>query len=67
MSAAPAPKTRPLTGSDLAILIALAASVGVVGVVWLTGELAAVIASGRAAPVGVGDLFHIVVRLPDHL
>jgi type IV secretion system protein VirD4 len=67
MSAAPAPKTRPLTGSDLAILIAVAASVGVVGVVWLTGELAAVIASGRAAPVGVGDLGHIVVRLPDHL
>jgi hypothetical protein len=64
MSAAPAPKARSLTGSDLAILIALAASVGVVAVVWLTGELAAVIASGRAAPVGAGDLGHIVVRLP---
>ena len=67
MAATPSPQARALTGSDLAILIAVAGIAGVVLVLWLTGELAALIASGRPAPVGARDLGHILIRIPDHL
>jgi len=67
MAAPPSPRTRALTGSDLAIVIAIGAIVGVTLAVWLTGELAGLIASGRPAPVGARDLGHILIRLPDHL
>jgi hypothetical protein len=61
------PQARAVTGSDLAILIAVGAIAGIVLALWLTGELAALIASGRPAPVGARDLGHILTRIPDHL
>jgi type IV secretion system protein VirD4 len=67
MAIPPSPQARALTGSDLAILVAVAAIAGVVLGLWLTGELAALIASGRPAPVGARDLGHILIRIPDHL
>jgi type IV secretion system protein VirD4 len=67
MAGTPSPQARALTGSDFAIVIAICAIVGVALAVWLTGELAGLIASGRPAPVGARDLGHIVIRLPDHL
>jgi type IV secretory pathway TraG/TraD family ATPase VirD4 len=67
MAGTPSPQARALTGSDLAILVAVAAIAGVVLALWLTGEVAALIASGRPAPVGARDLGHILIRIPDHL
>jgi type IV secretion system protein VirD4 len=67
MAVDPSPRARALAGSDLAIFVALGAIVGLVLAVWLTGEVAGLIASGQLAPVGAGDLGHILIRIPDHL
>lgn len=50
MAVPPAPRARALTGSDLAVLIVIGAIVGVGLAVWLTGELAGLIASRPGPP-----------------
>lgn len=61
------PRPRSLSGLDIALIAVLVLIVGGVGTVWLTGELAALLASGHTVVVGPGDLAHVVVRLPSHL
>ena len=48
----PAPPPRSLSGGDRAIIIGLAALAALVAGVWLTGELAALLASGTTVSVG---------------
>jgi type IV secretion system protein VirD4 len=61
------PRPRSLSGSDIALVAILALIAGLVVTVWLTGELAALLASGHTVVVGPGELAHVLVRLPSHL
>ena len=58
---------RSVSGGDRAVLIGLAALAALVAGVWLTGELAALVASGTTVWVGPGDLARVLTHLPDHL
>jgi type IV secretion system protein VirD4 len=61
------PRPRSLSGSDIALIAVLVLIAGVAVTVWLTGELAALLASGHTVVVDPGDLAHVIVRLPGHL
>jgi hypothetical protein len=58
---------RSVSGGDRAVLIGLAALAALVAGVWLTGELAALLASGTTVAVGPSDLARVLTHLPDHL
>ena len=63
----PAPPPRSLSGGDRALIIGLAALAALVASVWLTGELAALLASGTTVSVGPHALARVLTHLPDHL
>ena len=56
-----------LSGSEIALMAVMVLIAGLVRSVWLTGELAALLASGHTVVVDPGELAHVLVRLPSHL